>query len=34
MLEEYGERNYVVPENYALIKDNIYAAVKGGLIVG
>ena len=32
-LEAYGEKNYVVPENYEHIRDNIYAVVKDGLIV-
>ena len=29
-LEAYGEKNYVVPENYEHIRDNIYAVVKDG----
>lgn len=32
-LEAYGEKDYVVPENYEHIRDNIYAVVKDGLIV-
>lgn len=32
-LEAYGEKDYVVPENYEHIIDNIYAVVKNGLIV-